>query len=63
MPAKSKSQQQAAAIALAVKHGKLPESKLRGASKKMYDSMIASDLEEFVGTKTKKLPMHKKKKK
>lgn len=55
MPAKSKSQKIAAAIALAVKHGKLPKSKLKGASKQMI-KMKDKDLEKFVKTKDKNLP-------
>lgn len=59
MPAKSENQQQAAGIALAVKRGKLPISKLRGASKQMYYSMTAEELEHLAGTKTRKLPEKK----
>jgi len=54
MPAKSKAQQQAAGIALAVKRGKLPASKLRGASKQMA-KMDTGDLEHFAKTKRKGL--------
>jgi len=54
MPAKSKAQQQAAGIALAVKRGKLPASKLRGASKQMA-KMSEGDLRDFAKTKRKKL--------
>lgn len=63
MPAESKSQQAAAAIALAVKRGELPMSKLQGASLQMWRSMTEEQLEEYAGTKTKKLPEHKKGKK
>lgn len=55
MPAKSKSQRIAAAIALAVKQGKLPKSKLKGASKQMV-KMSDKDLEKFAKTKDKNLP-------
>jgi len=47
MPAKSKSQQQAAGAALAAKRGEEPKSKLRGASKQMEASMTEKELEEF----------------
>jgi len=60
MPSASKSQQSASGIALAVKRGKLPLSKLRGASKQMYESMSMKQLEEFAHTKRKRLPKHKK---
>ena len=49
--AESEAQATAARIALAVKRGKLPKSKLKGASKEMY-KMSAKDLEDF--TKAKK---------
>ena len=39
MPAKSKAQQKAAGAALAAKRGETPVSKLKGASKGMYQSM------------------------
>ena len=51
----SKSQQRAAGIALAVKKGKMPKSKLQGASKEMA-KMSKSDLEDFAKTKHKGLP-------
>jgi len=54
MPAKSKAQQQAAGIAYAVKKGKLPASKLRGASKQMA-KMSEKDLKHFAKTKHKGL--------
>ncbi len=59
MPSTSKSQQQAAGIAYAVKTGKLPASKLHGASKSM-SKMSSSDLRHFAKTKTHGLPEHKK---
>lgn len=55
MPAKSKAQQQAAGIALAVKKGKLPKSKLRGSSKSMYKSMSKEDLSHYAETSHKAL--------
>lgn len=56
MPAKSKSQQRAMAIALAAKRGDIPKSKLRGASAQMAASMSAPQLEDFASTKRKGLP-------
>lgn len=58
MPAVSKSQQQAAGIAHAVEKGELPQSKLRGASKQMFQSMKSGDLKKFAKTKSKELPKH-----
>lgn len=52
----SQAQQKAAAIALAVKKGKLPKSKLQGASKDMY-GMSVKDLEDFAKTKLRGLPV------
>ena len=59
MPAKSKAQQRAAGAALAAKRGDTRVSELRGASRDMYDSMSEGQLEEFAGTKRRKLPEHK----
>ena len=58
MPATSKAQQRAAGAALAAKRGETPVSKLRGASRDMYDSMSESELEAFAETERKKLPEH-----
>ena len=58
MPSVSTAQQQAAGIAHAVEKGKLPKSKLRGASKEMYKSMKSGDLKKFAKTKHKGLPKH-----
>jgi len=55
MPSTSKSQQQAAAIAL---HA--PESELRGASKEMAASMSDTELRKFARTKRTGLPKHVK---
>lgn len=57
MPSKSVAQQAAAGIAHAVKKGDLPKSKLRGASKQMFQ-MGGKDLKKFAKTKTKDLPKH-----
>ena len=58
MPAKSKAQQQAAGIALSAKEGDTPKSKLRGASKSMYDSMSEKELKKMASTKRKGKPEH-----
>lgn len=47
MPATSKKQQIAMRIALAAKKGKIPKSKLRGASLQMYKGMSKGQLEDF----------------
>lgn len=60
MPAESKQQQKAAGLALAAKRGKVSFSQLKGAAKKMAQSMSKKQLEEFAGTKHKGLPRKKK---
>ncbi len=50
MPAESKEQQQAAGVALSVKRGQAPKSKLRGASRSMFKSMTAAELADFART-------------
>lgn len=60
-PAKSRAQQQAAGAALAAKRKEIPVSKLEGAAKGMYKSMTITELKEYAGTPSKKLPKHKKK--
>ncbi len=59
MPAKSKAQQRAAGAALAAKRGETAKSKLRGASRSMYESMSAKQLKDFAKTKRKRLPAKK----
>jgi hypothetical protein len=59
MPAKSKKQQMAAGAALAAKRGESKKSSLKGASKKMAESMSEKQLEDLAKTKRKKLPMKK----
>lgn len=61
MPATSKAQQKAAGAALAAKRGETPKSKLKGASKEMYESMSEKELEEFAETSHKGLPEKKSK--
>ena len=58
MPAKSKSQQQAAGIALAAKRGDKKVSALKGASRSMCKSMDEQALEELAKTKTRNKPDH-----
>jgi hypothetical protein len=50
----SKEQRTAARIALAVKKGNYPKSRLKGASLSMYKSMSISELEDFAHGKIKK---------
>jgi hypothetical protein len=57
-PSSSKSQQQAAAIALQVKKRSRPKTDLYGASKQMY-KMSKEELEKFAKTKHKGLPKKK----
>jgi hypothetical protein len=59
MPAKSKKQQMAAGAALSAKRGDTAKSKLRGASKEMYESMSEGELRDVAKTKRKKLPKKK----
>ena len=60
MPAKSKKQQMAAGAALAAKQGKRSKSSLKGASRKMAESMSEEQLKAFAKTKRGKLPEKKK---
>jgi len=59
MPAQSKKQQMAAGAALAAKRGERKKSSLRGASKKMAESISEDQLRDFAKTKRKKLPTKK----
>ena len=63
MPAKSKKQQMAAGAALAAKRGDKPKSSLKGASKKMAESMSEKELRKTAKTKRSKLPTKKTTKK
>jgi hypothetical protein len=63
MPAKSKSQQQAAGIALAAKRGDKKVGDLKGPSESMYESMSEKELRDMASTKTKNKPDHKSDKK
>jgi len=61
MPAESAAQQAAAAIARQAKKGKIPMSRLRGASKQMAKGMSVPQLGHLAKTKTKGLPEKKEK--
>ena len=56
MPARSKAQQRAAGAALSAKRGETPVSELKGASKDMYKSMTAKELEALASTDHDDLP-------
>jgi Protein of unknwon function (DUF3008) len=58
MPAQSKAQQKAAGAALSAKRGETRKSKLKGASKQMYDSMPKKQLDELASKSRKNLPEH-----
>jgi hypothetical protein len=58
MPAKSQAQQKAAGAALAAKRGEQKVTRLKGASKSMYESMSEKQLDEFASTKRKGKPQH-----
>jgi hypothetical protein len=59
MPARSKKQQMAAGAALSAKRGERSKSSLKGASRKMAESMSEKQLKDFAKTKRKKLPTRK----
>jgi uncharacterized protein DUF3008 len=61
MPAQSKAQQKAAG-ALAAKRGEMSHSKLKGASRGMYESMSEKKLDEMASVARSKLPQRKSKK-
>ena len=58
MPAKSGAQQKAAGAALSAKRGDTPKSKLKGASKSMFESMSEKELDKMASTKRKGKPEH-----
>jgi hypothetical protein len=62
MPAKSKAQQKAAGAALAAKRGEMSRSKLKGASRSMYESMSEKELDDMASVARSKLPQRKSKK-
>lgn len=53
MPAKSKSQQRAAGVALAAKRGDMKKSELKGASRSMEKSMSEKELHDMASTQRK----------
>jgi len=61
MPAKSKAQQKAAGAALAAKRGEISRSKLKGASRSMYESMSEQELDDMASVARSKLPRRKSK--
>ena len=62
MPSKSKAQQSAAGIALAVKEGRMPKSELFGSSADMARTMTRKQLRDFARTDRAGLPNRVKKK-
>ena len=58
MPARSAAQQKAAGAALSAKRGDTKKSKLKGASKEMYESMSETELDRMASTKRKGKPEH-----
>lgn len=58
MPAKSKAQQKAAGAALAAKRGEVSKTRLKGASREMYETMTEKELDELATVKRSKLPEH-----
>ena len=58
MPAKSAAQQKAAGAALSAKRGDTPQSKLKGASRSMVESMTEKQLEDLAETTRKGKPEH-----
>lgn len=56
MPARSQAQQRAAGAALSAKRGEIPVSRLKGASRDMYESMSEQELEKLAETERSKLP-------
>ncbi len=52
MPAKTKRQQQAAGAALSAKRGQRKKAALKGASKRMYESMSQKELKKLASKKT-----------
>lgn len=59
MPAKSKSQQKAAGMALSAKRGDTDKSDLKGSAKEMYESMSEDELEDYASSKRKGKPEKK----
>jgi CRISPR/Cas system CSM-associated protein Csm3 (group 7 of RAMP superfamily) len=62
MPAKSKAQRKAAAIALAAAKGRIPVRSLKGPARSMYESMNTRELEEYASGSEARKPEHVKRK-
>lgn len=60
MPVKSKAQQKAAGATLSAERGDEKVSKLKGASREMYESMSEEQLEDFAATRHGAKPEHVK---
>lgn len=60
MPAESRSQQAAAALALEAKRGQRNPRTLTGAARQMYETMSERELVKFASTKREGLPDHAK---
>ena len=58
MPAKSQAQQKSAGAALAAKRGEVSKTKLKGASREMYETMTEKELDDLASVKRSKLPEH-----
>ncbi len=58
MPAISQAQQKAAGAALAAKRGEVQKTKLKGASREMYETMTEKELDDLASVKRSKLPEH-----
>jgi hypothetical protein len=56
MPATSKQQQKAAGAALSAKRGERSKASLKGASRKMAESMSEAELKRMASVKRKTLP-------
>ena len=61
MPAKSKAQQKAAGAALAARRGEISRSKLKGASRSMYEPMSEKTLDDTASVARSQLPRRKSK--
>lgn len=59
MKAQSEAQQKAAGAALSAKRGDTPKSKLKGASKEMFETMSEKELEDMASTKHNNIPERK----
>lgn len=59
MKAQSEAQQKAVGAALSAKRGETPKSKLKGASKEMYETMTEKELEDMASTKHDNIPERK----